>query len=110
MDYSAKLAITIVGLTLLAASCASGLSTGARAEALRMCAAYQQRVASASHGSGEALCTSVVDIADAEGCDLDATIRYLAASFDTRPHRIRHEEVWFSFHPVEDPAVVLQDC
>jgi hypothetical protein len=110
VDYSTKVAVTIVGLSLVAVSCASGLSAGARAEALGMCVEYQQRMAMAGHGSDEALCTSAVGVADAEGCDLDTTIRYIAASLDTRPYRIRHQEVWFGFGPNEDPSVVLRDC
>lgn len=112
VNYFMKVAVTIVGLSLIVVSCASGLSAGARAEALGMCVEYQQRMARAGHESDEALCTGVVDVADAEGCDFDITIRYIAASFDTRPYRIQHRAVWvLGFAPpIEDPSVVLQDC
>ncbi len=111
-DRTLKIAggmLVAVGLVALF-TFTSGLSSAGRAEALEMCVSYQQRVVGVDRTSAEGNCTPLIDTADAHGCDFDTTIRYIAAGLETRPYRIRHEEIFGFPAPVENPSVVLQEC
>lgn len=105
----------LAGMLLVFAAC-SGMSSAQRDEAFDMCVDYELRYPDAlstarpTPESADRRCSEIIDVAEAEGCDFDATIRYIAASLRTRPHEIRHEEVWFAFHPIETRSAVLEDC